>query len=129
VVITDRDITDASRAELSRFRREVVSFVFQTFNLFPTLTALENVQCGAEIARRARDARDRRKFRSVHGGSCSESTEDPRSWRTSARAAARWRGTPSGPRSSDASAGQTSNRAWPGGTCASGLTAIPIGSC
>jgi putative ABC transport system ATP-binding protein len=36
-----------------------VSFVFQTFNLFPALTALENVQCGAEIARRARDARER----------------------------------------------------------------------
>ena len=70
-----------------------------------------------------------RKLRSVHGGLCCESTEDPRSWRTYGRAAARWPGTPSGPRSSDASAGQMSNRAWPGGTCASELTAIPIGSC
>jgi putative ABC transport system ATP-binding protein len=59
VVIAGRDITGAGRAELSRFRREVVSFVFQTFNLFPALTALENVQCGAEIARPARDARER----------------------------------------------------------------------
>ena len=39
-----------SSADLFRFRREVVSFIFQTFNLFPTLTALENVQCGGEIA-------------------------------------------------------------------------------
>jgi putative ABC transport system ATP-binding protein len=38
-------------------RREVVAFIFQTFNLFPTLTALENVQCGAEITKRVRDAR------------------------------------------------------------------------
>lgn len=53
------DITGAGRKELFRFRREVVSFVFQTFNLFPTLTALENVQCGVEITGRARTARDR----------------------------------------------------------------------
>ena len=43
--------------ELFTFRREVVSFIFQTFNLFPTLTALENVQCGAEIAGPAHEAR------------------------------------------------------------------------
>jgi putative ABC transport system ATP-binding protein len=59
VVIAGRDITAAGRAELARFRRELVSFVFQSFNLFPTLTALENVQCGAEIAHRARDAQQR----------------------------------------------------------------------
>jgi putative ABC transport system ATP-binding protein len=52
-------LTGASRKELAAFRRETVSFVFQTFNLFPTLTALENVQCGAEIACPARDARPR----------------------------------------------------------------------
>jgi putative ABC transport system ATP-binding protein len=59
LVIGGHDITDAGRGELSRFRREVVSFVFQSFNLFPALTALENVQCGAEIAHRAQDARQR----------------------------------------------------------------------
>jgi putative ABC transport system ATP-binding protein len=48
-----------TRGDLFRFRREVVSFVFQTFNLFPTLTALENVQCGGEIAGSAREARRR----------------------------------------------------------------------
>jgi putative ABC transport system ATP-binding protein len=57
VIVGGRDLTGASRKELFRFRRETVSFVFQTFNLFPTLTALENVQCGAEIKGRARDAR------------------------------------------------------------------------
>jgi putative ABC transport system ATP-binding protein len=48
------DITDAKPAELARVRREVVSFIFQSFNLFPTLTALENVQFGAESAGRDR---------------------------------------------------------------------------
>ena len=59
VLVGGRDITGAGRKELFRFRREVVSFVFQTFNLFPTLTALENVQCGVEITGRARLARQR----------------------------------------------------------------------
>lgn len=51
-VIAGQDITKASRAELFRFRRHTVSFIFQTFNLFPGLTALENVQFGADIAGR-----------------------------------------------------------------------------
>jgi putative ABC transport system ATP-binding protein len=40
----------ASRSELFRYRRETVSFVFQTFNLFPGLTALENVRFGRDVA-------------------------------------------------------------------------------
>lgn len=58
-VVAGREITGLGRGELFGFRREVVSFIFQTFNLFPTLTALENVQCGAEIAVPARQARRR----------------------------------------------------------------------
>jgi putative ABC transport system ATP-binding protein len=52
VTVAGRVITGASRGDLAALRREVVAFVFQTFNLFPTLTALENVQCGAEITKR-----------------------------------------------------------------------------
>jgi putative ABC transport system ATP-binding protein len=59
VVVGGHDLTGATRRELFRFRRETVSFIFQTFNLFPTLTALENVQCGAEITGRVREARER----------------------------------------------------------------------
>ena len=59
VTIAGRAITGADRGQLFRFRREIVSFIFQTFNLFPTLTALENVQCGAEITRKLADARAR----------------------------------------------------------------------
>jgi putative ABC transport system ATP-binding protein len=57
VTVAGRDLTGARRRDLFRLRRETVAFVFQTFNLFPTLTALENVQCAVEIAGRRRDAR------------------------------------------------------------------------
>ncbi|HWA53111.1 MAG TPA: ABC transporter ATP-binding protein [Solirubrobacterales bacterium] len=50
--IRGEDITRASRAELFEFRRHTVSFIFQTFNLFPALTALENVEFGADVSDR-----------------------------------------------------------------------------
>ena len=56
VRISGRDITRASRKELFRFRRHTVSFIFQTFNLFPALSALENVEFGADVSGRS-DAR------------------------------------------------------------------------
>ncbi len=52
VVVAAKDITRASRKELFAFRRRSVSFVFQTFNLFPALTAQENVEFGADVAGR-----------------------------------------------------------------------------
>ncbi len=52
VVVAGRDITRATRKELFEFRRHGVSFVFQTFNLFPALTALENAEFGADVAGR-----------------------------------------------------------------------------
>jgi putative ABC transport system ATP-binding protein len=54
VRIAGRDITNASRHELFEFRRHSVSFIFQTFNLFPALNALENVEFGADVAGRER---------------------------------------------------------------------------
>jgi len=50
--LAGRDLTTASRAERTLIRRHTVSFIFQSFNLFPALTALENVQFGADIAGR-----------------------------------------------------------------------------
>ncbi|HET8820476.1 MAG TPA: ABC transporter ATP-binding protein [Thermoleophilaceae bacterium] len=55
--IAGRDITNASRKELFEFRRHTVSFIFQTFNLFPALSALENVEFGADVAGRDRPRR------------------------------------------------------------------------
>ena len=44
------DISKASRKELFEFRRTTVSFIFQSFNIFPGLTAGENVQFGADAS-------------------------------------------------------------------------------
>ncbi len=44
------DVTGASQSDRALLRRHSVSFVFQTFNLFPALTALENVRFGADVA-------------------------------------------------------------------------------
>ena len=52
VAINGQDLSRASRREMFDFRRRSVSFIFQTFNLFPGLTALENVQFGADVAGR-----------------------------------------------------------------------------
>jgi putative ABC transport system ATP-binding protein len=52
ITINGQRLSGASRADLFRFRRETVSFVFQTFNLFPGLTAVENVQFGVDVTGR-----------------------------------------------------------------------------
>ena len=48
----DHDLTGATDDELTRYRREHVGFVFQFYNLIPSLTALENVALVTEIAER-----------------------------------------------------------------------------
>jgi putative ABC transport system ATP-binding protein len=50
--VAGRAVTGASRGALAEFRRHTTSFIFQTFNLFPGLTALENVEFGADAAGR-----------------------------------------------------------------------------
>ena len=52
VRIAGVDVTAATQAERAALRRRTVSFIFQTFNLFPGLTAFENVKFGADAARR-----------------------------------------------------------------------------
>jgi putative ABC transport system ATP-binding protein len=51
----DRELTTASAAELTRYRREEVGFVFQFYNLVPNLTARENILVSTEIAENPRD--------------------------------------------------------------------------
>ncbi|MDP2528705.1 MAG: ABC transporter ATP-binding protein [Candidatus Palauibacterales bacterium] len=48
----EHDLTEADDASLTRFRREHVGFVFQFYNLIPSLTARENVALVTEIAER-----------------------------------------------------------------------------
>ena len=47
-----RDLTRASERELTEYRRYHVGFVFQFYNLIPSLTARENVAVVTEIARK-----------------------------------------------------------------------------
>ena len=46
----DMELTDADEDELTEFRRQSVGFVFQFYNLIPSLTARENVALVTEIA-------------------------------------------------------------------------------
>lgn len=52
IVVAGQDISNASRRELFAFRRRAVSFIFQSFNLFPGLTARENVEFGIDASGR-----------------------------------------------------------------------------
>jgi len=51
VLYGDRDLTRASEKELTAYRRYHVGFVFQFYNLIPSLTARENVAVVTEIAK------------------------------------------------------------------------------
>ena len=51
----DHDLTSDDDDALTRYRREHVGFVFQFYNLIPSLTARENVQLVTEIATRPMD--------------------------------------------------------------------------
>ena len=56
VRVAGATITGAPIKELFRVRRRSVSFVFQTINLFPALTARENVQFAVDVAQPGPDA-------------------------------------------------------------------------
>ncbi len=49
------DITTASERQLTRLRRDRLGFVFQSFNLVPTLTAVENITLPMDLAGRKPD--------------------------------------------------------------------------
>lgn len=51
ITVNHQNITQLSRAERFSFRKDNIGFIFQSFNLFPTLTALENVQFAVDLNR------------------------------------------------------------------------------
>lgn len=55
VTIGDVDLSTLDDDDLTRLRRDRIGFVFQAFNLIPTLTARENIELPARIARREVD--------------------------------------------------------------------------
>jgi putative ABC transport system ATP-binding protein len=55
VIFHGCDLAQASAQELTRYRRRAVGFVFQFFNLMPSLTARENVELVTDIAEHPMD--------------------------------------------------------------------------
>ena len=55
VFFRDRELSAMTDTELTRYRRDHVGFVFQFYNLMPSLTARENVELVTEIARNPMD--------------------------------------------------------------------------
>ncbi|HEU5159268.1 MAG TPA: ABC transporter ATP-binding protein [Streptosporangiaceae bacterium] len=55
VLLGDTDLTRLGERRLTRLRRERIGFVFQSFNLLPTLTAAENIVLPARLAGRTVD--------------------------------------------------------------------------
>jgi len=52
IEVAGRQLAGMSRGAMAEIRRHTVAFIFQAFNLFPSLTALENVRFGADVAGR-----------------------------------------------------------------------------
>ena len=57
IAIADQEITSLSERRLTRFRRQNIGFIFQSFNLIPNLSALENVMLPMEFAKISRKKR------------------------------------------------------------------------
>jgi putative ABC transport system ATP-binding protein len=55
VVVGDTDLSTLDDRGLTLLRRDKIGFVFQAFNLVPTLTALENIELPSALARRRLD--------------------------------------------------------------------------
>ena len=58
IVVGGKDISRLTGDELADFRAATVGFVFQSYNLIPTLTVRENVELVKEIAPHALDAKE-----------------------------------------------------------------------
>ena len=61
IVIDDEDLTAASDAKRTDIRRRKIGFVFQRFNLFPTLTAEGNLRLAESIQTNGKDDPQRRR--------------------------------------------------------------------
>ena len=57
IIVNGKDISTLTGNELADYRAKTVGFVFQFYNLIPTLTVLENVALVGDISRDALDAK------------------------------------------------------------------------
>ncbi len=69
LVVDGLDLTKLGKKSLNKFRRERVGFIFQFYNLIPTLTAIENIELGLEnLAINRKEMKDRaRKYLEMVG--------------------------------------------------------------
>ena len=58
ILVDGKDISDYKENDLSRYRAETVGFIFQFYNILPTLTVLENVELVKDIAKNTLDAHE-----------------------------------------------------------------------
>ena len=54
MVVAGEEVDPARPARLPEIRKRSIGFVFQQYNLFPALTALENVEYALEVKGRSR---------------------------------------------------------------------------
>lgn len=55
VLVDQKDISKLKDKEMTQYRRDDVGFVFQSYNLIPNLTAIENVELATQISKDAKD--------------------------------------------------------------------------
>jgi len=65
VLYDGRELGGMSERELSRYRKENISFIFQSYNLIPVLTVLENVELPMVIERKLARAEMRRRAEAI----------------------------------------------------------------
>ena len=65
VIIDGVDFTAMSDSDRTRLRRTKIGFVFQKFNLLPTLTAEGNIEIARDISGHRHDAADRERIQRV----------------------------------------------------------------
>ncbi len=58
IIVGGKDISKLTGKDLASYRRYDIGFVFQFYNLIPTLTVYENVKLVSEISKEALDAKD-----------------------------------------------------------------------
>src|SRR5512142_1733765 len=58
VLIDGRDLIKMSEADRTRLRKTTVGFVFQKYNLLPTLTGADNIEIARDIAGKKRNGSD-----------------------------------------------------------------------
>lgn len=57
IIVNGNNISDYSDNELTKYRAENVGFIFQFYNILPTLTVLENVELVKDIVKKTKSAK------------------------------------------------------------------------